>query len=45
MLGKTSLVVGTGWTSAMKMISNDARLALASSGSVTVAFYCRLPVI
>jgi hypothetical protein len=37
-------VGGTGWTSAVNVISNEARLAVDSSGSVTVAFHCRLPV-
>ncbi len=30
---------GTGWTPAMNVISNEARLALGSLGSVTVAFH------
>ena len=42
--GSTSDVAGTGCTSARNVISNEARLALRSSGSVTVAFHCRLPV-
>ena len=35
---------GTGWTSAINVISNEARLAAGSPGSVTVAFHCRVPV-